>query len=139
MFYKVRARLKKDTAIELQCRLLDGTIRRQQRDGREIVASMQRAVVTDSGDIEWSEVCYCPSPLRHERTTVYDHYFNDLSTELVEGYQRYEGRPFMTYLKELTKAARQMDFPRPAIDQTTSTVSPRTPAAVWDLGRTVYS
>ena len=32
MFYKVRARLKKDTAIELQRRLLDGTIRRQQPD-----------------------------------------------------------------------------------------------------------
>ena len=62
MFYKVRARLKKDTAIELQRKLLDGTIRRQQPDGREIVDSMQRAVVTDSGDIEWSEVCYCPSP-----------------------------------------------------------------------------
>ena len=105
MFYKVRARLKKDTAIELQRRLLDGTIRGQQPDGPEIVDSMQRAVVTDSGDVEWSEVCYCRSPLLHERTTVYDHYFNDLSTELVEGYQRHEGRPFMTYLKELAEAS----------------------------------
>ena len=30
MFYKVRARLKKHTATELRCRLLDGTIGRQQ-------------------------------------------------------------------------------------------------------------
>ncbi len=105
MFYKVRARLKKDTATELRRRLLDGTIRRQQPDGREIVDSMQRAVVTDAGDIEWSEVCYCPSPLLYERTTVYDHYFNNLSTEPVENYQRHEGRPFMTYLKELAEAS----------------------------------
>ncbi len=105
MFYKVRARLKKDTATELRRRLLDGTIGRQQPDGEEIVDSMHRAVVTDSGDIEWSEVCYCPSPLLHERTTVYDQYFSDLSTELVEGYQRHEGRSFVTYLKELAEAS----------------------------------
>ena len=54
MFYKVRARLKKDGATELQRRLLDGVIGRQQPDGQEIVDSMQRAVVTDSGDVEWS-------------------------------------------------------------------------------------
>ena len=105
MFYKVRARLKKDTATELRRRLLDGTVGRQRPDGQEIVDSMQRAVVTDSGDIEWSEVCFCPSPLLHERTTVYDYYFNNLSTEPVENYQRHEGRPFMTYLKELAEAS----------------------------------
>ena len=105
MFYKVRARLKKATAGELRRRLLDGAIGRQQPDGQEIVDSMQRAVVTDSGDIEWSEVCYCHTPLFHERTTVYDHYFNNLSTEPVEGYQQHEGRPLMTYLKELAEAS----------------------------------
>ena len=104
MFYKVRARLKKDTTGELRQRLLDGTIGRQQPDGQEIVDSMQRAVVTDSGDIEWSEVCYCQNPLFHERTTVYDRYFNNLSTEPVEGYQQHAGRPFMTYLQELAEA-----------------------------------
>ena len=105
MFYKVRARLKKDGATELQRRLLDGVIGRQQPDGQEIVDSMQRAVVTNSGDVEWSEACYCQSPLLHERTTVYDQYFNDISTELVEGYQRHEGRSFMTYLKQLAEAS----------------------------------
>ena len=105
MFYKVRARLKNDTAAELRRRLLDGTVGRQEPDGREIVDSMQRAVVTDSGDIEWSEVCYCQTPLLHERTTVYDHYFNNLSTEPGENYQQHEGRPFMTYLKELAEAS----------------------------------
>lgn len=105
MFYKVRAMLKKDTATELRRRLLDGTIGRQHPDGEEIVDSMHRAVVTDSGDIEWSEVCYCPSPLLHERTTIYDQYFSDLSTELIEGYQRHEGRSFVTYLKELAEAS----------------------------------
>ena len=105
MFYKVRARLKNDTAAELRRRLLDGTVGRQEPDGQEIVDSMQRAVVTDSGDIEWSEVCYCQTPLLHERTTVYDQYFNNLSTEPIENYQQHEGRPFMTYLKELAEAS----------------------------------
>ena len=104
MFYKVRARLKEDTATELRRRLLDGTIGRQQADGQEIVDPMRRAVVTDSGDIEWSEVCYCQTPLFHERTTVYDRYFNNLSTEPVEGCRQHEGRPFMTYLRELAEA-----------------------------------
>ena len=105
MFYKARARLKNDTAAELRRRLLDGTVGRQEPDGQEIVDSMQRAVVTDSGDIEWSEVCYCQTPLLHERTTVYDQYFNNLSTEPIENYQQHEGRPFMTYLKELAEAS----------------------------------
>ncbi len=100
MFYKVRARLKEDTAVEFRRKLLDGTIQRQKPDGQEIVDSMRRAVVTDSGEVEWSEVCYCQKPLDHERTTVYDSHFDDLETEEVDGYQGHEGRPFMEYLDE---------------------------------------
>ena len=99
MFYKVTARLKTETAAELRRKLLDGTVARQQPDGPEIVAAMRRAVVTDSGAIEWSEVCYCRSPLDHERTTVYDHHFDGLATEVVDDYQEHEGRPFMEYLE----------------------------------------
>ena len=101
MFYKVRARLKKDGATELQRRLLDGVIGRQQPDGQEIVDSMQRAVVTNSGDVEWSEACYCETPLQHERSTVYDRFFDGLTTEPVDGYQSHDGRPFLDYLDGL--------------------------------------
>lgn len=40
----------------------DGTIAKQQPDGPELVASMERAVVRAAGIIEWSEMCFCPSP-----------------------------------------------------------------------------
>jgi hypothetical protein len=61
---------------------------------------MHRAVVTDSGDVQWSELCYCQPPLQHERATVLDYHFDDLSTEAIDGHQRYDGKPFMDYLKE---------------------------------------
>ena len=103
MFYRVTARLKPANASEFQRKLLDGTIAQQKPDGREIVSSMQRAVVRDSGEVEWSEVCYCSSPLRHERDTVYDHYFESLRTEAIDGHQTYQGRPFMDLLAELAE------------------------------------
>ena len=104
MFYRVRAKLKEHTATEFRRKLLDGTIQNQKPDGQEIVDSMHRAVVTETGDIEWSEVCYCDSPLNHERTTVFDAHFDNLKTEVVEGYQRHDGRPFLDYLDELAGA-----------------------------------
>jgi hypothetical protein len=105
MFYWVRARLKKEAAAEFLGKLLDGRIADQRPDGSEIVDSMKRAVVSDSGDIEWSEVCYCPTPLAHERRTVYDHHLDDLTTEVVDGYQEQTGRPFMEYLEEVAEAS----------------------------------
>ena len=87
MFYRVRARLREDTAAELHRKLLDGTISAQKPDGNEIVASMERAVVTDAGDVVWSEVCYCSSPLDHERETVYDQHFDGLTTEPIGSYE----------------------------------------------------
>lgn len=47
---------------------------------RKIVASMNRAVVNQAGEIEWSELCYCNSPLAHERATVLDSHFDDISS-----------------------------------------------------------
>ncbi len=101
MFFRVRAQLRQDTAAELRRKLTDGTIQSQKPDGQEIVDSMNRAVVTKSGEIEWSEVCYCDKPLGHERATVYDHHFGALTTQLVDGYQEHQGRPFMAYLDEI--------------------------------------
>lgn len=101
MYYNVKARLKTETAAEFLGKLRDGSIQQQKPDGKEIVDSMNRAVVTDTGDIEWSETCYCETPLLHERTTVYDHYFDNMSTTEVDGFGQHEGTPFMPYLGQL--------------------------------------
>ncbi len=100
MHYTVTARLIPESAAELLRKLSDGTIARQRPDGKEIVASMRRAVVDDRGIVRWSEVCYCPTPLEHERDTVYDRYFTDLATEEVEEYVEFQGRPFMELLAQ---------------------------------------
>ena len=101
MYYRVRGRLREEAAAEFRRLLRDGTIARQRPDGQEIVESMERAVVTGGGVVEWSQVCYCPTPLRHERSTVYDRFFDDMATEPAEGYLSHDGRPFLAHLDEL--------------------------------------
>ncbi len=106
MIYKVNARFREGSAAEFLLKLQDGSIASQQPDGAEMVDSMNRAVVTEAGEVEWSERCYCSPPLEHERRTVLDHYFSDLSTEAIDGYQDYVGLPFMEYIAELADASR---------------------------------
>ncbi len=101
MIYKVRARFKTATAADFLEKLTDGTIQDQRPDGAEMVRSMNHAVVAADGSIEWSEKCYCGTPLAHERATVLDSYFEELSTDLIDDYRDYEGKPFMAYLKQL--------------------------------------
>ena len=96
--YRVTARFRTDTAAELRRRLDDGSIAAQQPDGQEMVDSLHRAVVTDSGHAMWSEQCYCSPPLTHERMTVLDRFFDDIVAEAIEDYEEYNGRPFMEYL-----------------------------------------
>ena len=105
MIYKVTARFKEESAAEFLRELRDGTIARQKPDGSEMVDSMDRAVVKESGEVEWSEMCYCSPPLAHERTTVLDRYFDDLSTEAIGSYQDYAGLPFMDYLEDLANTS----------------------------------
>ena len=105
MIYKVTARLKAASAGAFRRKLLDGTIGEQKPDGREIVAAMNRAVVMAGGDIQWSETCYCDPPLAHERQTVLDHHFDDITTQVIDAQQQYDGRPFMDYLTELADAS----------------------------------
>ena len=97
--YRVTARFKPATAEELRRKLDDGTIGAQQPDGQEMVDALHRAVVKDDDTVMWSERCYCQPPLAHERATVLDHYFDDIVAQPIEGYQEYEGRPFMEYLE----------------------------------------
>ena len=99
MIYRVIARFKTDTAAELRRRLDDGSIAAQQPDGQELVDSLHRAVISESGDVRWSERCYCDPPLAHERATILDHYFDDIVAQPIKDYQEYEGRPFLDYLE----------------------------------------
>lgn len=105
MIYKARARFREDLLGEFLRKLTDGTICNQKPDGMEILASMQRARVTDDGVVEWSEKCFCPTPLAHERETVYDRYLTDIETSEVEGYVDFEGEPFMEYMMRKAGAA----------------------------------
>ncbi len=103
MYYVVTARFKPFTAAEFYEKLTDGTIQSQKPDGKEIVASMRRAKITEQGIVRWSEVCYCPTPLKHERETVYEYFFEDIQTEEVEDYVEFEGKDFLEYLADAGK------------------------------------
>ncbi len=101
MIYHVEARFRADTAKEFLAKLTDGSIANQRPDGAELVASMQRAVVNDRGQVEWSELCYCDPPLAHERSTVLDLHFDDIQTSPIETHEHYRGQAFMDHLRTL--------------------------------------
>lgn len=99
MIYHVRARLRPETAQDLVRKLNDGTIAGQVPDGAEMVASLKRAVVGDDGIAQWTELCFCPTPLQHERATVLDTHFDHITTEPVSAHQRFDGTRFMKQLE----------------------------------------
>lgn len=99
MIYKVKAKYNEEKKSEFFQKLTDGSISKQKPDGQEIVASMKRAKITEPGILEWYEMCFCPTPLKHERATVYDLYLSDISTETVVNYGVIEGESFWSYLK----------------------------------------
>lgn len=100
MIYTVKARYREDRLKEFYKKLFDGTILKQKPDGKEVAASMERARVTAPGVIEWSEMCFCPTPLKHERETVFDLYLKDIETQEVPDYVEFEGEPFMDVLEK---------------------------------------
>ncbi len=79
MISHVIATFKEETAVRLKAKIADGSIQRQHPDGAEIMASMARAVLTDDGRVQLTETCYCQTPLWHERTSVLDAHFDDIS------------------------------------------------------------
>ena len=99
MLYAVRARFIPEKLEEFRAKLKDGSIRGQKPDGEEICASMMRARVTKPGLVQWTEECYCATPLQHERETVYDHYFTELTATEVPEHAEYEGDSFMVLLE----------------------------------------
>ncbi len=98
MIYQVKAKFKYDKAQEFYQKLTDGSIKKKQPDGPEMASAMNRATIDDNGNINWTELCYCPTPLKHERATVYDRYFTDLKTEPISNHKIIEGKSFMEKL-----------------------------------------
>ena len=101
MIYRVKATFNTTKAREFYRKLTDGTIAQQRPDGPEIVRSMQRATVDEQGNVHWTERCFCPTPLQHERATVYDDYFTDLAVEPVDKTIALEGASFMEKLAQM--------------------------------------
>ena len=103
MYYAVTARFNSDTAAEFHRLLTDGTIESQKPEGKEIMASMQRARIDEQVIVRWSEVCYCPTPLEHERETVYDRFFTDIEATEIDGHIEFEGEDLMSRLTRLAE------------------------------------
>jgi hypothetical protein len=106
VIYKVKATVIDETIGEFYRKLADGTVAKQKPDGEEIVASMKRAVLTAPGVAEWYEMCFCPTPLYHERQTQYDFYFTDMTTAEAEGYGEIQGESLWAYMAYKAEAAR---------------------------------
>jgi len=98
VIYTIKARYIEKKMGEFYQKLTDGTIQNQKPDGYEIVNSMKRAKITKPNIIQWSEMCLCPTPLKHERETVYDHFLTDIETEVVNDYAEFEGESFMDFI-----------------------------------------
>jgi hypothetical protein len=98
MLYAVSAKLIPDRAAEFHARLTDGSIAAQRPDGGEIVAAMQRARIAPDGAVRWTETCFCPTPLEHERATVLDRYFTGIETEIIQKPVSFDGAPLMDRL-----------------------------------------
>jgi hypothetical protein len=101
MLYAVSAKLVAVRAREFHCQLTDGSIAAQRPDGKEIVAAMGRARIASDGTVRWTETCFCPTPLKHERETVLDRYFTNIETTLIHEPVSYDGNTLMDYLETI--------------------------------------
>ncbi len=101
MIYSIKSKFFAEKMKEFLKVLTDGTIKNQKPDGAEILSSMKRAKITEPGVIQWSEMCFCSSPLKHERQTVYDKFFSDMEIKVIDDYVEFDGESFFDYLKKL--------------------------------------
>ena len=100
MLYRVEAKFHNDLLKEFFTKLTDGTIENQKPDGLEILASMKRAKIKDDFSLEWYETCFCATPLKHERETIYDTYLYAFKTTVVDEIKDdIEGNYFWEYMK----------------------------------------
>ena len=103
MIYQVTAKIIDSKSGEFYQKLTDGSIQNQKPDGPEIVNSMHRASIQELGLIMWSELCFCNPPLAHERSTVLDNYFTEITTKPIDDYEEYEGDSFWDYLVDRSR------------------------------------
>lgn len=103
VFYSVKARFIEEKSGEFYQKLTDGTVANQKPDGQEIVDSMKRAKITATNTIQWSEACFCPTPLEHEQVTVYDHFLTNFETQTIDDYVEFEGESFFGFLERQFK------------------------------------
>jgi hypothetical protein len=96
--YAIRAQPRIDKLPLFWTILNDGRVEKQEPDGREILASMKRAVMVD-GEVRWHETCYCTPPLQHERSTVYDQFFSHIQIEPLRDPSMLKGESFWDYLR----------------------------------------
>ena len=101
MIYKVKAKFNYSKASDYYEKLNNGTIQSQKPDGYEIINAMNRATIDHEGYVNWTELCFCSTPLKHERETVYDKYFTELETESIIKHHLFEGQSFIDKLKAL--------------------------------------
>ncbi len=103
MIYSIKAQYIEEKMGEFYQKLTDGTIQNQKPDGQEIVNSMKRAKITAPKIIQWSEMCFCPTPLKHERETVYNHFLTDLETKTIDDNVEFDGESFFDFLERQFK------------------------------------
>jgi hypothetical protein len=103
MIYSVKAKFIEDKMGEFYRKLTDGTIQNQKPDGQEIINSMKRAKITESNIIQWSEMCFCSPPLKHERETIYNHFLTDMETEIIDDHTEFDGELFFQFLEKQFK------------------------------------
>jgi len=103
VIYSVKARYIEEKIEEFYQKLTDGTIQNQKPDGQEIINSMKRAKITEPNVIQWSEMCFCSLPLKHERETVYNQFLTDMETNVIDEHVEYEGKFFMEFLVKQSK------------------------------------
>ena len=101
--YSVKARYIEEKMKEFYQKLTDGTIQNQKPDGQEIINSMKRAKIIEQNTIQWSEMCFCSPPLKHERETVYNQFLEDIEITIIDEYVEYEGELFMDFLKKQSR------------------------------------
>ena len=103
MIYSVKAKFIEGKMAEFYRKLTDGTIENQKPDGQEIVNSMKRAKITAPNTIQWSEMCFCSPPLKHERETIYNHYLTDMEAKVIDDYTEFDGELFFEFLEKKFK------------------------------------
>ena len=101
MRYYVKATMLKDKMGEFYQKLSDGTIAGQKPDGRELVSSIRKAILTKALVVEWCETCFCETALAHERETVYDQYFHNMEIIEINDDPEIDGQSFWDYLLKI--------------------------------------